>query len=208
MDFQSERQAITVLSDIIVKSSVSLFNSTKFIYSLTDDDFYNCDIKDVFKIIFNNFYDVSPLEAMGLKINPQKCKAMSNPLYDKIMPLILYSFAARIPVLKSIKCNDDALSDAQIKAIYERVVSRGAENYNEAVSESFEENRKLLKFKKPLKPYSSEWYKTYLYNYIPALTEINNRNVFLLGAADILFKMFYSNLQDELKNRLITLDKL
>ena len=96
MDFQSERQAITVLSDIIVKSSVSLFNSTKFIYSLTDDDFYNCDIKDVFKIIFNNFYDVSPLEAMGLKINPQKCKAMSNPLYDKIMPLILYSFAARI----------------------------------------------------------------------------------------------------------------
>ena len=42
MEFQSERTAITLISDVMIKSGVSLYNATKYIYSFAQDDFYNC----------------------------------------------------------------------------------------------------------------------------------------------------------------------
>ena len=58
MQFQSERQAINTLSNIIVKTGVNLYNSIKYVYSLAEDDFYNCDFNDVLKIIENNINNV------------------------------------------------------------------------------------------------------------------------------------------------------
>ena len=37
---------------------------------------------------------------------------------------------------------------------------------------------------------------------VPKLAEINNRNMFLMGSVDMLFAMFYSCMEEELKNRL------
>ena len=51
-------------------------------------------------------------------------------------------------------------------------------------------------------PYSAEWYKSYVMTNVPALAEINNRNMFILGAVDMLFAMFYSCMEEELKNKL------
>jgi len=208
MQFQSERTAMTLISDAIVKSGVSLYNAIKYIYSLAEDDFYNCSIKDVLKVVLNNLTDTNCLKALGIRIDNQKCREMNSPEYDKVLSLIVYSFAVRIPTLKTIKINNETLTDEQLKNIYDLVISKGAENYLDSVAESYDEIRKLVKSNKPVTPYSSDWYKTYIYTNVPALSAINNKNMFLLGAVDILFTMFYACFEAELEQIVIGLDKI
>ena len=50
MEFISERTACTMISETIVKAGVSLFNAMKYIYMIADKDFYNINIKDIFKL--------------------------------------------------------------------------------------------------------------------------------------------------------------
>lgn len=208
MEFQSERTAITIISDVIVKSGVSLYNSIKYIYSIAEDDFYNCNIKDVLKVVLNNLTDIDCLQALGLRINADKCKEMNSPEYNNVLPLIVYSFAVRIPVLKNITVNNQTLTDEQLKAIYDTVMAKGAKNYMDTIPESYDEIRKLVKSKKPIPPYTADWYKTFIYTRIPELAEIKNKNMFLLGAVDILFTMFYACLEEELENTINKIDKL
>ena len=81
MQFQSERSAITLISDAIVKSGVSLYNAVKYVYSIAEDDFYNCKIKDVLKVILNNLTDTNCLSALGLRIDNEKCREMNSSEY-------------------------------------------------------------------------------------------------------------------------------
>ena len=208
MEFQSERSAITIISDVIVKSGVSLYNAIKYVYSIAEDDFYNCNIKDVLKVVLNNLTDTNCLQALGLRINNDKCSEMNNEEYNNVLPLIVYSFAVRIPALKNISINTQSLTDDQLKAIYEAVILKGARNYMDAIPETYDENRKLIKAKKPLQPYTSDWYKTFIYTRIPELSDIKNKNMFLLGAVDILFTMFYACLEEELESTILGIDKL
>lgn len=208
MEFQSERAAVSIISDVIVKSGVSLYNSIKYIYSLAEDDFYNCNIKDVLKIILNNLTNIDFLQELGLRINADKCSEMSSPEYNNVLSLIVYSFAIRIPVLKNLSINNQTLSDDQLKAIYDNVISKGARNYLETIPESYDEIKKLVKSKKAVPPYNADWYKTFIFTHIPELSEIKNKNMFLLGAVDILFTMFYSCLEEELENTINRIDKL
>ena len=96
----------------------------------------------------------------------------------------------------------------QLKAIYEMVISKGAENHLDSIPESYDEIRKLVKSSKPVPPYSADWYKSYIYANVPLLTAINNKNIYLLGAVDILFTMFYACYEAELEQIIINLDKL
>ena len=198
MQFLSERVAVAHLSDIIVKSGVSLYNSIKYIYSLAEDDFYNCSVKDVLKIVLNNLTDIDGLQSMGLRIDNDKCREMNSPEYNKVLSLIVYSFAVRIPTLKNVMVNGKTMTDDQLKRVYNTVVSKGAENYKDAVSENYDEIKRLVKQKKPVQHYSADWYKTYIFTNIPAMADITNKNIFLLGVVDILFTMFYSCLEEEL----------
>ena len=50
MEFISERTAYTLISETVAKAGVSLFNAVKYIYMIADKDFYNINIKDIFKI--------------------------------------------------------------------------------------------------------------------------------------------------------------
>ena len=208
MEFQSERTATTILSDVIVKSGVSLYNAIKYIYSIAEDDFYTCNIKDVLKVVLNNLTDINCLKALGLRINNEKCKEMSSPEYNNVLPLIVYSFAVRIPLLKNITINNQTLTDEQLKNIYTTVLSKGAKNHLNSIPEDYEEIRKLVKTKKPVPPYSADWYKTFIFTSIPELSQIKNKNMFLLGVVDILFTMFYACLEEELQNTINRLDKL
>ena len=52
---------------------------------------------------------------------------------------------------------------------------------------------------------AAEWFKAYIYTYVPALATITNKNVFLLGSADILFTLYYTRLEEELINTLQSL---
>ncbi len=208
MEFQSERAAVSIISDVIVKSGVSLYNSIKYIYSLAEDDFYNCNIKDVLKVVLNNLTNIDSLQELGLRINAEKCSEMNSPEYNNVLSLIVYSFAIRIPVLKNLSINNQALTDDQLKAIYDNVVSKGARNYLDTIPESYDEIKKLVKAKKTVPPYNSDWYKAFIFTRIPELSEIKNKNMFLLGAVDILFTMFYACLEEELENTINRIDKL
>lgn len=204
MDFKSERAALTGISETIVKCGVSLYNAVKYIYSLAAEDFYNCSIKDALKVVLNNITDCDSLQALGLRINNNKCGEMNSEEYNQILSLIVFSFAVRIPALKLVKNGDDTLTEDQIHTIYEMVLSKGAENYNEIIKESYLETKYLVKKGKPIPPYSAEWYKTYIYRNIPELSAITNKNMFLIGFVDVLFTMFYSCMEEELKNLILS----
>lgn len=205
MEFKSERGAITAISDMIIKCGVSLYNAIKYIYSIGAEDFYSCSIKDALKIILNNITDADSLQALGLRINDHRCQEMSSEEYNRVLSMIVYSFAVRTPMLKTIKCGEKTMTDDQIHEIYDVLISRGAANYNEIIKESFLETKYLVKKNRPLPAYNADWYKTYIYTSVPELSAITNKNMFLIGFADVLFTMFYSCMEEELKNLVLSL---
>lgn len=203
MDFINETNAITGLADTIIKGGVSLYNAIKYIYSLAEDDFYNVNIKDAFKVVLNNVTDSDSLQALGLRINEVTCGEMQNDEYNRVLPLIVYSFAVRIPTLKTVRVNNDCMSDDQLYRLYNAVMEKGAENYKDLIAETFLETKYLVRKGKKLPPFTADWYKTYVYTCVPTLAEITNKNMFLLGFSDVLFAMFYSCLEEELKNKML-----
>lgn len=198
MEFQSERTVINFLSETIVKSGVSLFNAIRYVYGLAHDDFYNCNIKDVLKVVLNNLTDTDCLKNLGLVANSEKCIEMQSDAYSKVLSLIVYSFAVRIPLLKKIKIDNKTMTDAQLKQVYDIVISKGADNYMDIIPETYEKNRKLVKQNKEIPVYSADWYKDYIFTNVPQLAEIKNKNIYLLGCVDILFTMFYTCLDEKL----------
>ncbi len=198
MEFINEQTAVNGLADAIVKGGVCLFNAIKYIYSIAEENFYSVDIKDAFKIVLNNIYDTDSLTALGLRLDNESCREMSSEEYNKVLPLIVYSLAVRIPVLKNLKSDSGAMTDDQLYKVYNAVLAKGAENYKESVAESYMEIKYLVRKGRKLPPYNADWFKTYIYTNVPALSEITNKNMFLLGFADVLFAMFYSCLEEAL----------
>lgn len=205
MEFVSERTAFTMLSETVVKAGVSLFNAVKYIYMIADKDFYNINIKDIFKISLKNITDTTCLYNTGIKLDKERCKEMNSPEYERVLSLMVYSFAVRLPELKNVKINNQTLNDKQIKTIFDMVVAKGAGNYDNVIVDDFEEIRRMVKTGRPVPAYDAEWFKSYIYSYVPALTAITNKNMFLLGSCDILFTLFYSGLEEELKRLLESL---
>lgn len=202
MEFVSERTAFTMLSETVVKAGVSLFNAVKYIYMIADKDFYNINVKDIFKISLKNITDTTCLYNTGIKLDKERCREMNSPEYERVLSLMVYSFAVRLPELKNVKINNQTLNDKQIKTIFDMVVAKGAGNYDNVIVDDFEEIRRMVRMGRPVPAYDAEWFKSYIYSYVPALTAITNKNMFLLGSCDILFTLFYSGLEEELKRLL------
>lgn len=202
MEFISERTAYTLISETVAKAGVSLFNAVKYIYMIADKDFYNINIKDIFKIALSNISDTTCLYNTGIKLDKERCAEMNSPEYERVLSLMVYSFAVRLPLLKNVKTKGGSLNDKQIKAIYDLVIAKGAGNYDNIIADDFEEIRRMVKQNRPVPAYDAEWYKGYIYTYVPALATISNKNVFLLGSADILFTLFHSCLEEELERLL------
>lgn len=202
MEFVSERTAFTMLSETVVKAGVSLFNAVKYIYMIADKDFYNISVKDIFKISLKNITDTTCLYNTGIKLDKERCKEMNSPEYERVLSLMVYSFAVRLPELRNVKINNQSLNDKQIKSIFDMVVAKGAGNYDNVIVDDFEEIRRMVRTGRPVPAYDAEWFKSYIYSYVPALTAITNKNMFLLGSCDILFTLFYSGLEEELKRAL------
>ncbi len=202
MVFINEAAALNGLADTIIKGGVSLYNAIKYIYSIAEKDFYNVNIKDAFKVVLNNITDTDSLQVLGLRIDDMTCREMQNDEYNHVLPMIVYSLAVRIPTLKSVRCSDDNMSDDQLYRLYNLVMEKGADNYRDMVSETFLETKYLVRKGKRLPPFTADWFKTYIYTSVPSLAEITNKNMFLLGFSDVLFAMFYSCLEEELKNKI------
>ena len=187
MEFINEDNAINGIADSIIKGGVCLYNAVKYIYSLAEEDFYRVNIKDAFKVVLNNITDTDCLQALGLRIDERACREMQSDEYNRVLPLIVYSFAVRIPTLKKVKNGEDCMTDEQLYRVYTSVL----------------ETKYLVRKNKKLPPYTADWFKTYIFTEVPALSAITNKNMFLLGFADVLFAMFYSCLEEELHNRIL-----
>lgn len=205
MEFVSERTAFTMLSETVVKAGVSLFNAVKYIYMIADKDFYNINVKDIFKISLKNITDTTCLYNTGIKLDKERCREMNSPEYERVLSLMVYSFAVRLPELRNVKVNNQSLNEKQIKSVFDMVVAKGAGNYENIIVDDFEEIRRMVKTGKPVPAYDAEWFKSYIYSYVPALTAITNKNMFLLGSCDVLFTLFYNGLEEELKRLLASL---
>ncbi len=199
MQFLSERTAIEEVAALILDAAANLYKSTKYIYALSRADFYSCSVKDVFKVILNNLRQVDTLQALGLHIDAESCPEMATAEYEKVFSLLVYSFAVRLPTLQRVQIQGERLSDAQIQAIYDYIMQKGIANHGELVAESFADMKVRIRKKQQVVPYNADWYKAFLYTYVPSLAEINNRNVFLFGTVDILFMMYYMRLEEELQ---------
>ncbi len=127
---------------------------------------------------------------------------MQSEAYNHVLSLMVYSLAVRIPTLKNVKINDENMTDDQLYRLYNAVMEKGAENYKDIISETFLETKYLVRKGKKLQPFTADWYKTYIYTNVPELAEITNKNMFLLGFADVLFAMFYSCLEEEIRNKM------
>lgn len=198
MQFSNEQAATEEIAELVLDAAANLYKSTKYIYSISKDDFYNCNIKDAFRIILNNMLHSDALQALHLSTDKTSCAEMSGKEYGKIYSLLVFSFAIRLPALRRIDVHGDSMTDSQIQSVYDFIMSKGVVNYDDIVVGSFAENKTRVRKNQPVPPYNSDWYKAFVYTHIPALSEISNRNLFLFGAIDVLFVMFYMRLEEEL----------
>lgn len=202
MNFISEHTAYTQISETIVKTGVSLFNAVKYVYAVAEHDFYNISAKDIFRIALNDITDTNALFNTGIWVDKDNCAAMDTPEYDKVLSLMVYAFAARLPLLRRVKTKAGALSDKQIRQIFAMVTEKGAENIDNFIEDDFGEIRRLVRMNRQIPAFDAEWYKSYVYTYCPGLSTVTNRNLFLLGSVDVLFSVYYSRLQETLEGLL------
>jgi hypothetical protein len=202
MQFYDENAAIEGLADFTVRGGITMFNALKYIYSLTERDFYNINVKDIFRVILNNVENADSLRALGLKMSPEATAPMQNDAYNAVLPIMVYSLAVRLPTLRSAGTAETAPTDDQIYRIYQAVMKKGADNVGNVVTETFLESKYLIRKGKKLPAFTADWYKHYIFANVPALAEISNRNIFLWGIADIFFSMYYACFEDALYEKL------
>ena len=78
-----------MISETVVKAGVSLFNAVKYVYLISDRDFYNVSVKDIFKIALKNITDTTALYNTGIKLDKERCKEMNSPEYERVLSLMV-----------------------------------------------------------------------------------------------------------------------
>jgi hypothetical protein len=202
MTFTNESEAVTQLADMILKAGANLFKATKYLYALIAENYYNCDIKDFFKVVLNNIFNVDIMSAFHVSIDDRACAPMNTREYFDIFRLIIYSFAVRLPALCHVPVNGRYMTPGQVAAVYNAVMEKGVVNHGDAISESFRQIASDVRKGRSIAPYSSEWFRTYILTIIPELAEISNHNLFFLGAVDMLFSLYYICLEMEFEKRI------
>lgn len=202
MNFKSESAAYDDICETIIKSSATLYNILKYIYAAADSEFYKVKAKDVIKVGFSNLLNFENLNLIGIRPNDNNCKEMRTAEYEEVLPIIIYSIAVRMPLLKKVTAGGDSLTDVQIKEIYRKILLRGAKNTGNIVDESFDDYKKYMKSNDDTPAYNSDFYKTFIYKNIPALAEISNKNLYILGVSDVVFPLFWYSYEEEIEKTL------
>ena len=191
MTLPNESEIITQLSEMIVKAGANLFKSTKYIYAFTAENYFKGSIRDLFVVILNDIFNADKLSAFQLSLEDERCSAVNTRAYFDIYRLIIYSLAVRLPDLCNVGNNSRLLDAKQIKAVYDKVIERGVKTHGEVIEENYQDIFTAVRKGKSIPVYNAEWFKGYIYTAIPELSEINNRNLFFMGAVDVLFPLYY-----------------
>ena len=198
MDFVSERDVMNKLSEAICCAAVNMFYTTKYIYSVARKGFYT---KEASAAIVESLKDVTNAGASrscGIKIEPKIWDELDNPGFEALPSVIAYSFAVRVPVLQKVSVTHRKPMDKkQLERLYENCFFKGAQSCTD-VLETYEENLRLIKKKKELAPYNSQWLCTYLARICPGFDTLTNQNLFIFGALSVYLPLFWDKLEERL----------
>ncbi|MBR5090945.1 MAG: hypothetical protein IK093_16075 [Ruminiclostridium sp.] len=185
------------LADIIDNAAESLFNALQCCYLIADENFYNVNVKDVFRIGLSNLTDPDCFRNLGFDLEKDKLGELGSEKFKEVLEIIRYCFATRIPFARrdAPECN---IKDNQIRQMYDILEEYGFANPDGIVVESFKSVSWLARTKKPEPQFDTEWFRSWIYTYGHETAAINNRNMFLLGCADALFPLYYSALKERL----------
>lgn len=187
--------------DITDSAAESLFLALKYCYLVSDGDFYNINVKDIFRIGLSDITNPDCFRCLGLSLERGNIGEMAGENFAQVQEIIRYSFAVRLPFARH-DAADSTVKEGQIKLAYELLGDYGYANPEGIVALTYKSAAWLAKTKKPEPQYDTEWFRSWIYTYGIELSAINNRNMFLLGCADALFPLYYSALRERLVNEM------
>ena len=136
------------LADIIDNAAESLFNALQCCYLIADENFYNVNVKDVFRIGLSNRTDPDCFRNLGFDLEKDKLGELGSEKFKEVLEIIRYCFATRIPFARrdAPECN---IKDNQIRQMYDILEEYGFANPDGIVVESFKSVSWLARTKKP-----------------------------------------------------------
>lgn len=193
----ANEEIVRVIADKIDAAAESLFNAVRYCYLVAESDFYNINVKDIFRIGLNSITDPDCFKNLGLDLDNGKIGEMGTEHFREVLDILRYAFAIRLPFIRKYAV-DTTLKDVHVKMIYDTLESYGFQNPDGIVEESFKSMSWLVKTKKTEPPFDTEWFRRWIYTYGHELAAINNRNMFILGCVEALFPLYYASLQEQL----------
>ncbi|MCL2077823.1 MAG: hypothetical protein FWH08_05385 [Oscillospiraceae bacterium] len=205
MEFEFKER--TILTEMVENTADSLFNTMKYVYVISESDFYNISCKDIFKVALSDVTNSNILNNLGIQISDSKIGEMASEEFGRVRSMIHYAFIIRLPFLKRAMefC---PLKENHLKDLYALAIKRGAENFGEIIEEDFKTMLKISRNRLPEPPFDGEWFRRWIYTRGKELSLINNRNMFLLGCMDAMFPLYYSALTEKLTTTLLKWQEL
>ena len=188
------------MASVVNAASESIYEALKYIYSIAYEDFYDINVKDIFKISLSNITDPGVLNNLGYKIYPERIGDLRNSEFAVVKKIIAYAFAVRLPFLKRyLPPKSTTFTDNDIRDLFQAICDSGAQNVDGIVPMDFRANMRTAKLRDVEEPvFDTEWFKTWVYTYGKEFSVINNKNMFFLGCADALFPLYWSSVTDRL----------
>lgn len=188
------------MASVVNAASESIYEAMKYIYSVAYEDFYDINVKDIFKIALSNITDPGVLNNLGYKLYPERIGDLRNAEFAVVKKIIAYAFAVRLPFLKRyLPAKSVIFSDNEIRDLFQAICDSGAQNVDGIVPMDFRANMRTAKLRDVEEPvFDTEWFKTWVYTYGKEFSVINNKNMFFLGCADALFPLYWSAVTDRL----------
>jgi len=183
---------IQSLSMTIERAALSLHNAIKYIHTLSMSDFYNVNIKDLFKISLSDITNPNILANLGTPPKP-----IEGAHFVQLADLLFFAFAVRTPYLmRNRKDKRLKVTDRFILELYRACVVKGAADPDNIVQENIKTAIKLSKSNRAEPTFNGEWFRRWVYFRGEELAAITNRNIFLLGCMDALLPLYYAKLTD------------
>ena len=188
------------MASVVNAASESIYEALKYIYFIAYEDFYDINVKDVFKIALSNVTDPGVLNNLGLNLYPERIGDLKNSEFSVVKRIISYAFAVRLPFIKRyLSPKSTVFTDNDLRDLFQVICDSGAQNVDGIISMDFRNNMRIAKMKDVEEPvFDTEWFKTWVYTYGKEFSVINNKNMFFLGCADALFPLYWSAVTDRL----------
>jgi hypothetical protein len=205
MTFQNESEALEQLADTILKAGANLFKATKYLYVMTSENYYNCSVKDFVKVLLNNMYNADALRVFRISIDSPACSVLNTREYFHVLRQLIHSYAVRLPILCRVNVHGQTMTDKQIEGVYKIVLEKGFSNESVSSADSFQEILRAVRKGREDPPYNADWYRSYVYSAVPALSDLSNPNLLFLGTTDVLLTLYYLCLEKDFEARIHTL---